>query len=199
MSDIVTNTTLSNPIDKSEIETNFDDIKTWTNDLKDKDIATDAAIDVYKMESKFMEVHQTFTYLGGAGMPAVQTVLGTFLLPGSSTDELWVAKGTAWVCDDTGAGTGRVAFRYGHYDTKNTFQITNLPASYYITLANPPTSGTAFNGTYQTTHDAGTEIPFSEWPRLVECYVLTQDATAINAGGSFLTISMSFTRKVQES
>lgn len=196
----ITNDTLSSPIDKSEIEQNFSDIEDWSIAITNSDVAAGAAIDIEKLASKYTEVHITFRYASGAGLPAATTVMDMAALPGSSTDESWSFVGYSWVCTDTGAGTGKFEFDYGYYDAAGAFQSTSLLSGAAVTIANSSAgANSAYQGTSTSTYANGELIAFSNTTQVVRLICNTQDATCINAAGDFLTISVRLMRKVQES
>lgn len=146
----LTNPTLSDPVDKTEVEDNFTDVSNKFGNIVNADIHASANIAISKLNKSSQEMLVKLKVSVdelAAGWPAStspHTPLDMFVLPGTSGDDSWtVADAQGW-CNDIGAGTGTFSIVYGTYTAGTWADVATVYGTKTIAaemdLGNPSTS-----------------------------------------------------------
>jgi hypothetical protein len=197
----ITYPTLSNPANKVEVETNFDDVVNKFGTIGNEDIRASAGIELSKLAASYQEVwfdllwHQGLA-VGGANWSAVgvsaTTPLDHFPLPGSDADTAWVATDVSWVCTDTGSVAGSFDIRYGAYVAG-----TWTNAGSIITAVSMPVVGAGNLGNQGRALGGGTvSLTQSATVRAIALMSAGVGVAVMNAAATFLKVSVCLKRQI---
>jgi hypothetical protein len=183
--------TLSNPVSKAEIEANFADVAAKFSQIVSADLSSSAGIVSTQLSQPYQEIWVPLLYAGGAGMPVANTILDVAPIPGSNGDTAWTATDVAWVCTDTGAGTGTFDVVYGGYVAGVFTGVTNIALAVSISEG-----GAGANDARQNYGLSGgsVSLAYTTTVRSIALRVATQDATTVSAAGSFLKVMVCLKR-----
>ena len=148
-----TNATLSDPIDKSEIETNFSETRAKFGSINNTDISADAGIAVTKLAANNQETLITLALdssVFSAGWPAATTTPLVWVpFPGDDTDDSLTVVDAVYWCSDPGT-SATFAVEWGNY-TGGTWTADNtvISTTTILSVGNPALSTTtvAFSAT----------------------------------------------------
>lgn len=118
------------------------------------------------------------------GMPAASTVMNVATIPAISSESRgqWTLKGAYWACSDVGAKTGKVKIEYGYYDlATGVFSVIDTITT--ITLTGPVNDQGG-----QGRVNLSDLLDYSTFPYVFRLVCDTQDATALSASPSFLSV-----------
>jgi len=116
MSLTITNTTLSNPADKTEVEQNFTDVANKFGAIDNSDVKAGAAIAISKLAASYQEVWLQLEMRQDIdGSWAGTTYYDWVPLPGTDADTAWVATDVSWTCKGVGNGAGTFSVEYGAF------------------------------------------------------------------------------------
>lgn len=191
--------TLSDPIDKYEIERNFADVEEWSRNISSGDIASDADIDIDKFAARYSEMHVRLTYAGGAGLPSSGTVMDQAVIPGDIGDEPWKYVGYAWICKDNGDGTGLVKVEYGNYDVYSEFIASPLGDAPIIQLVQSAAGANQTSaGKYSLNYSSGSFLPYAPEAQTVRLVSEDPGSLYLSAATDHVTVVLRFMRRLQE-
>ena len=140
---VLSNTTLTDPADKTEVEANFDDLKTVINGNLNTDNISE--LDVDKLTGQF---YNTMVLLPEMDLTA--TGHNTVHIPFGT----WTIVAAYWTCRDIGTSTATVKIEEGSWTAVNTWTSTKATTTMTIdTIDGTFTAGT-FTGS--TTGGPGT-------------------------------------------
>ncbi len=133
---VLTNTTLTDPADKTEVEANFDDLKTVINGNLNSDNI--AELDVDKLTGQF--------YNHMVAFPAGDLLNGsdthTILIPHGT----WTIVSAHWTSDDIGDSTGTALIEEGSWTSANTWTSTKATSTMTIDTINGTFTANTFTG-----------------------------------------------------
>src|SRR3990167_3111592 len=149
----LTNTTLSNPASKSEVEANFTDIQNkFAGNIINADISSNAAIALSKLAASYERIALQFKvthhlydvaadYINAATASSLSAVAGNTVLdavpiPGNSSDTNWQISDVSWHCTDTGDGATTVRFEWGYRDAAGAWTVSSTPVANFAITAN---------------------------------------------------------------
>jgi hypothetical protein len=183
--------TLSNPPDKDEIETNFEDVQAkFGSGITNADIASGAAIDVDKLSAQYQEAHIPLEVNGAqlaAGWPAAGTFLAAYPVPGSNGDASWEVSDISQVCTDIGAGTAQYKIA-----------IYERTAASWSPLVGNVATGITLAHSSKILENGSVAVPFSTNVRVLVIETTSAaDATALSAAAELLSVGIVLRRKIQ--
>ena len=192
----ITYPTLSNPANKVEVETNFDDVVNKFGTIGNEDIRASAGIELSKLAASYQEVwlDLQFFYDSYGAWPGVAatTPLDAFPLPGSDADTAWVCTDVSWVCSDTGTTAGSFDVRYGAYVAG-----TWTNAGSIITAVSMPVVGAGNLGNQGRALEGGTvSLTQSATVRAIALMSAGVGVAVMNAATTFLKVSVCLKRQI---
>lgn len=200
----ITNPTLSNPANKSQIEANFADVTAKFNaGITTSDISSTAGITNAQLANSIYEVvvnlqcdDVVWQSANGAG-----DILAFASIPGTSgSDGTYTGIAYNWVCTDCGAQTGLFRVEWGYYSAAGAWTVVSTPINDITLVANSAANDTAGAGgaTFTTAFTLATDFTAAnQGPRMFALVMDTDDATALTttAGApAFLSVTMKLKR-----
>lgn len=202
----ITNPTLSNPANKSQIEANFTDVTAKFNaGITTADISSTAGITNAQLANSIYEVVVNLT-CGAEGWQA-GTAAGDLLalaaIPGTSgSDGTYTGIAYSWACTDCGAQTGQFRVEWGYFDATGVWTVVSTPIAATTLTALSATNETpgAGGATFTTAFTLATDFTAAnQGPRFFALVMATDDATAMSTAGgaihpSILTVTLKLKR-----
>lgn len=196
MSLVITYPTLSNPADKSEVETNFDDVANKFGTIGDEDLRAAAGIQLSKLAASYQEVwfdlNFYFDSYGAWPVAVATTPLDAFPLPGSDADTAWVCTDVSWICSDTGTTAGSFDVRYGYFNAGTWANSGSI-----ITAVTMPVVGAGNLGNQGRALEGGSvALTQSASVRAVALMSAGAGVAVMNAATTFLKVSVCLKRQI---
>jgi hypothetical protein len=192
----LTNATLTDPADKTEVEDNFTDVQTILNGGIDNDnIAASAGIDITKLAAYNYEfLVAMHVWSASVLRPAVSATIPicTVALPGTTSDGVaYTILSGAWYISDDGDAAAQTIFdvRVGHAEAGAVWTTITTPvAAKTITgVGNTQQSGALTIAVPAITLDAAIQYHFG-------LFLTTLDATPLTAEFSHLDVTLKLRR-----
>jgi hypothetical protein len=143
---VLTNDTLSDPADKTEVEANFSDIKTLVNGNISSDNISE--LDVDKLTGQYYNHLLSFDSVDLS--TATTSATGECILIPAGT---WTIVSAHWAAKNTGGNTATVQVEEGSWDGSGAFTSTKATSAATISTASGTFTASTFTGT--TTGGAG--------------------------------------------
>jgi hypothetical protein len=206
----LTNTTLSDPADKSEVEANFTDIANKFNGgVVNADLSSSAGITNGKLADKYehicVRLHWRASVVTGTSADGAwdgfsdNELIDAVAIPGDSSDTAWEVTDITWFCSDCGDGTSKFNLDWGDYDEAGSFQ-SNTSLLDDQTLVQAGGSAADVPNEEHPTNGASTSLAFTDQPRsLILRAGSVIHANTMSAVGAFLTVSVFLRRPISSS
>lgn len=191
---VITNPTLSNPADKTEVQENFTDVTDWANgNISNDNISGSAGIALSKLAAQYQEVYVHLSIASPPGAASSTLPCAVVAIPGSNGDTLWKATDVSWVCTDLGTQTGVFKVEYGSYDALGAWTGTTVVTG--ITL-NGATNNLGFQG--KALENGDVSVAYSGTAISLGLFITTLDAQLITGGSqNYLNVCVRLRRALQ--
>jgi hypothetical protein len=181
--------TLSDPIDKGEVEANFSDLAHRCSALEFADFDTDAVLLPTHFARPYQELIVELEYQNV--WVAAGTIVDYVPIPGSASDSPWYATDISWICTDIGDGNGKFNVLLGSFVGGQWTTVETLFASLPITA-----NGLAVSVPNQVRAAEGelNQVPYSSSVRSVALQSAAIGAGVLALGARRFRIEIAFKR-----
>lgn len=186
----VTNTTLTDPIDVSEIEQNFNEVATAFSYVSGDDFGASAAISKEKLNARYIDTIIAMNIKGSVaslGDPNASNTIAAAPIPGSDGDEPWTVVGVSYMINDYGAGNASVGLEYGYFSS-GAFQGTEIATINFSSY-----SGAIYAGTV----DSGPTLDFSSNAKFLRLKLKNWGSGILTSLFSTMNVSVALRRTTQ--
>ena len=204
MSLTLTNSTLSNPADKTEIEENFDDVvDKFSAGITTSDLSASAGITNAQLANSIYEVvlNLQCTDVVWQSADAAGDRLAYVSIPGTSSgDGTYTGMSYNWVCTDCGAQTGIFRVEWGYFSSAGAWTVVSTPIDDITLVANSAVNDTAGAGgaAFTTVFTLASDYTAAnQGPRMFALVMDTDDTTALSTTAgtpNFLSVTMKLKR-----
>ena len=173
----VTNATLSDPADKTEVEANFSDIETWANGNIEGSNISNGSVGVAKLTEQYQDLALTLF----ADDLATASIQSHALVP-AANDASWTVKSIEWATNDKGDSAGTFQLQYGVYSDA-------APGVW---------SGSNMHSAVTVNSNSGDVTPAGATTLSTAQNLIQLEVTGASVGAQDLWVTVHLQRKVQE-
>ena len=198
----LTNTTLTDPADKSEVEANFTDVANKFGNITNADLSGSAGITAANLAVKTEHMVVTLKVLNDGNQTDTSTVNGleqvdlsnvadnTILdfvpIPGTTSEANWTLDAASYACNDTGDGNTTVSVEWGSYSSGSWVTTTTNISEFAITSGGGANTIASGSMAFHATNVMGLALRMGA----------TAGSGTVSNAGSFLILTCKLSRTV---
>lgn len=192
----ITNTTLTNPANKTQLQDNFTDIVNKFNaGITNADLSSTAGITNTQLANSIYEFTITLncTDVVWQSADGAGDILALAGLPGTSgSDGTYTGIVYSWACTDIGSSTGLFRVEWGYFTAGGVWTVVSTP------IDNITMNAYAGGATFTTAFTLATDFTAAnQGPRMFALVMDTDDANALSTTAgtpNFLSVTMKLKR-----